>query len=151
MSERRYSGRFRSRPSGDASRKWMRSALALPLILIVLSGTGCLGWGAHGGEGIVPANIRNSSGEHLRVTRTDSSKIKLRRVTVSRDTLFGTTLGILGRRVAIPLRDITKVERQKFTRSSLAATVGLAALGFGLLYYFISDLSLDTGFPSTTP
>lgn len=124
---------------GDAPKKLMHSALALALISIMLSGTGCMAWRAHGGEGIVPPNIRNSSGEHLRITRTDSSKIKLRRVAVSQDTLFGTTLGILGKRVAIPLGEITKVERQEFTKSSLAATVGLAGLGFGLLYYFVSD------------
>lgn len=142
---------FRSQRSAGASWILVRSALALALILIVLSGTGCLGWGAHGGEAIVPANIRNSSGEHLRITRTDSSRIKLRRVAVSQDTLFGTTLGILGRRVAIPLRDITKVERQKFTRSSAARTVGVIAAFALVSLYLLHDFTLDTGFPSTTP
>lgn len=142
---------FRSQRSAGASRKLVRSALAIALILIVLSGTGCLGWGAHGGEGIVPSNIRNSSGEHLRITRTDSSRIALRSVAVFQDTLFGTTLGILGRRVAIPLPDITKVERQKFTRRSAALTAGIIT-AFGVLtYYLVHDLTLDTGFPSTTP
>lgn len=121
-----------------------RSGVTLALISIVLSGTGCLGWGAHGGEGIVPANIRNSSGEHLRITRTDSSRVALRRVAVSQDTLFGTTLGILGRLVAIPLRDIAKVERQKFTRkSAVALTVGIIALG--VLAWELSQLEFGTG------
>lgn len=78
---------LRSRFSG-------RSALALALALIVLTGTGCMKWVAHGGEGIIPSNIRNSAGEHLRITRTDSSRLKLRRVAVSGDTLFGTRLGM---------------------------------------------------------
>ena len=146
MSERCFSGRIRSRSPGDASRKWTRSALALPLILIVLSGTGCLGWGAHGGVGIVPANIRNSSGEHLRITRTDSSRVALRRVAVAQDTLFGTTLGILGRRVAIPLRDIAKVERQKFTKAS-AGILAVAIIALAALAWEVSQLEWgDAGF-----
>lgn len=146
MSALRLTGRFPRQHYGGAARKWARSALALALIVIVLSGTGCLGWGAHGGEGIVPSNIRNSSGEHLRITRTDGSKLKLRRVAVSQDTLFGTTLGIFGRRVAIPLRDIVKVERQKFTKAS-AGVLALATITLVVLAWEMSQLEWgDAGF-----
>lgn len=127
--------------------KPMRSALAFALSLVVLSGAGCMKWVAHGGQGIVPSPITNSGGEHLRITRTDSSRIALRRVAVSQDTLFGTKLGIFGRRVAIPLRDITKVERERFTRSSAAITVGAIAASALVLVYLLHDVTLDTGFP----
>lgn len=108
-----------------APQRLARFAKALVLAMAVLNSGACMAWGTdRGAGGMVPAN---STWQELRVTRTDSTKIVLRDAVVSRDTVFGTVRGKEKARIAIPLADITEVERRKLTRSSIAVVAGLVA------------------------
>lgn len=118
------------------------SMLWLVLAAMMLGCAGCRAWGTdRGSEHVVPVVEPQ---QELRVTRTNNLQLILRDAVVSHDTLFGINKTDKTR-VAISLQDITRVERRKVTRSSLAATVGVAALGLGLLY-LLTNLSLDTSF-----
>ncbi len=132
-------------------RRSTRSILLwLVLAATTLSGAGCRAWGTdRGAERIVPIV---EPAQDLRVTRTDGRQVILHHVVVSHDTLFGTVRGTDKAdetKLAIPLGDITRVERRKVSRSSLAVAGGIAAFGLGL-WFLLHDFSLETGFPPAT-
>lgn len=133
------------------SRGILPRRLTLAILWLVLGATtssagGCRAWATdRESERVVPVMEPR---QELRVTRTDNRQIILRDVVVSHDTLFGTNKGDKTG-IAIPLGDITRVERRKVNRPVLVAMVGVAAFTLGLLY-LLRDFSLDTGFPPAT-
>lgn len=125
-------------PPGIRPWRLSRAILLFSFTSTVLSSAGCRAWANERGvETLVPATMPR---EAIRITRTDKSKVILRDVVVSNDTLFGTVRGSDNTRVSLPVADIATVERRKVTVRSAAATIGIVA---GAI--FVADIIATCG------
>jgi hypothetical protein len=112
--------------------------LCIQALALVFFTGGCRTWVAEprGAAAVPPAQQEGP----IRVTRADNSTVILFDVVVSGDSLMGFIKGDSSKRLAIPLTEVSKMEKRQLPRAVVFAqyyfvivgTVGLVALAWAL-------------------